>query len=209
MNTPTNHHYVPQHFLAAWSPGGKLINRYLRMAHTGKMHFKKGAGIVNLGSKNNLYVIENTDGQAEFETTIVTALLDTPVPEIVKKVREIGIQSLSSEERRTFSHYVVMLEMRNPRTIALMSLSQAEVEALHAGQTAVSCDTIGAREAAGLLSSVHTGKMVQRASVLPMTSPSPTSCSTARRLRLRHTPLGCCPRPIRLAESASMTGTSL
>lgn len=159
MNTPTNHHYVPQHFLAAWSPGGKLINRYMRIAHTGKMHFRKGAGIVNLGSENDLYVIENTDGRAEFETTIVTALLDTPGAEIVKKVREIGIQSLSSDERRAFSHYVVMLEMRNPRTIALMSLSETEVEALHAGQTAVSGDTVGAREAAGLLSSVHTGKM--------------------------------------------------
>ncbi|CUX61698.1 MULTISPECIES: DUF4238 domain-containing protein [Agrobacterium tumefaciens complex] len=158
MNTPTNHHYVPQHFLAAWSQDGRLVSRYVRIAHTGKLHFRKGAGIVNLGSENDLYVIENTDGRAEFETTIVTALLDTPGAEIVKKARETGIRSLSSEERRTFSHYVVMLEMRNPRTIALMSLSEADVGALHAGQNAVSGDTVGAREAARLLSSIHTGK---------------------------------------------------
>lgn len=130
MSTPSNHHYVPQHFLRTWSTDkeGNKLNRYKKIARTGTVEFKLDVAIRSSASEKNLYVITDGSESAEFETIVMTDQLDTPGAKVIRNVIENGIGNLSQENLITLSKYVTSLEARNPKTIAEMRLSKSDLD---------------------------------------------------------------------------------
>lgn len=159
MNIPKNHHYVPQHFLKSWTTDGKHTNRYKRNPHNNLVDFRRGVGIAKLASRDHLYVVDDGNTRAEFETSIVTTLLDTPGALVVDKVRRSGTCSLSKEELSVFARYVVMLEARNPRTISQMALSHEDMDRIVASQPQSIGTQSTFRAIANKIMSLDTGKL--------------------------------------------------
>jgi hypothetical protein len=129
-NVPHNHHYVPQHFLKAWSvdSDGNKIHRYKWISAANKVEFKIGRSIELSASAHDLYTVSNSTETREFETSIMTARLDTPGSEILQRIRADGIGRLSDAERSAFAHYLVALEGRNPVVMEQMSLSAETID---------------------------------------------------------------------------------
>ncbi len=118
---PRNHHYVPQHFLSAWSvDDGKKTNRYRRIAHTGKVEFRKGVSIVHCASENELYVLSDGINTVNFESSVMNESLDAPGAVVIKKLRTSGLDSLDEKDRFTLANYVICMEARNPKTMDKM-----------------------------------------------------------------------------------------
>lgn len=129
-DAPRNHHYVPQHFLKAWSvdPERNKIHRYKWISAANRVEFKTGRSIELSASAHDLYTLSNSTETHEFETSIMTARLDTPGSEILRKIRDDGIGRLSAAERNAFAHYLVALEGRNPVVMKQMSLSAEMID---------------------------------------------------------------------------------
>ncbi|EGR0744212.1 MULTISPECIES: DUF4238 domain-containing protein [Vibrio] len=121
-NTPKNHHYVPQHFLKAWSSSQSKIHSY-RINPYSKRIEKKPAAIKRSASSENLYKLEFPDGSFEIETLIVTPELDDVGSKLLQKVRESSISWLSRDDLYQFAMYLVCLEARHPDIIAAMDIS--------------------------------------------------------------------------------------
>ncbi|WP_434668005.1 DUF4238 domain-containing protein [Paraburkholderia sp. A3BS-1L] len=133
-NVPHNHHYVPQHFLKAWSvdSSGNKIHRYKWISATNKVEFKTGRSIELSASAHDLYTLSDSTVTREFETSIMTARLDTPGSEILQKIRVDSIGQLSAAERSAFAHYLVALEGRNPMVMEQMHLSAVVIDGIAA-----------------------------------------------------------------------------
>ena len=170
MSVPRNHHYVPEHFLRAWATGQQKtkVNRYRRIAHTGQIEFRCDVSIRSCASEQDLYVISDGTDAAEFETTVMTDQVDTPGAQVIAKVRDNGLASLdngmedsaigrNANELLTLAKYIVSLEVRNPKTIESMQLSEIELqrvcEAASSSGSAASVDELMA-----LLGRIDTGK---------------------------------------------------
>lgn len=140
MSDPVNHHFVPQHFLRAWASNAdkSLIGRYRYIDAINKVVFDGGKSIARVASADNLYTL--TDGQdaAQFETSVMTEALDTPTSPLIEKVRDQGFASLrrrttdsdTLSEAEMFLRYVIALETRNPKTIAVLGMSADEISAM-------------------------------------------------------------------------------
>ena len=98
----SNDHYVPQHFLRAWACNAdkNKIRAYQRIAQTGRVvaSLTKPRSIVSSASQKSLYQITDGVETAEFETTIMTRDVDTPMSEVVLKLRSSGLSSLDQDE---------------------------------------------------------------------------------------------------------------
>ncbi|MEZ2354905.1 DUF4238 domain-containing protein [Caballeronia sp. RCC_10] len=127
---PRNHHYVPKHFLKAWSvdPARQKVHRYKWIPAAGKVEFKRGKPITACASANDLYTLSNSTETHEFESSVMTDLLDTPGSKILRKIRHEGIRQLSATERTLFAQYVVSLEARNPVVMEKMHLSGETID---------------------------------------------------------------------------------
>lgn len=161
MGKPRNHHYVPQYFLRAWSVDGndKKTNRYQRVAHTGKVEFRKDASIRYCASEEDLYVISDGTDSAEFETIVMTEQLDTPGAEVVEKLRISGLGSLNDNgELFTLAKYVTSLEARNPKTIQKMRLSGRDLDAIR-DQNLAYASSVAVNEVVDYFRQLDTGKL--------------------------------------------------
>ena len=127
----SNDHYVPQHFLRAWACDAEQnkIRAYQRIEQTGQVvaYLTKPRSIVSSASQKNLYQITDGVETAEFETIIMTRDVDTPMSDVVLKLRSSGLSSLDQDEMVLLCRYVVILEGRNPEVMKQMQLSAADV----------------------------------------------------------------------------------
>lgn len=143
MSGSGNNHFVPEHFLRAWSVDVEKTktNRYKLITHTGKVKFRLGVSIRFCASEEDLYLITDGVDSAEFETTVMTDQLDTPGARVIEKLRANGLGSLSrgegvagvnrmGNELLTLAKYTVCLEARNPKTIKKMRLSRSDLDML-------------------------------------------------------------------------------
>lgn len=130
VKVPHNHHYVPKHFLKAWSvdPARQKVHGYKWIPLADKVEFKLGKSITACASANDLYTLSNSVETHEFESSVITALLDTPGSKILRKIRREGIRQLSASERSAFARYVVSLEARNPVVMEQMHLSGETID---------------------------------------------------------------------------------
>lgn len=132
----SNDHYVPQHFLRAWACDAekKKIRAYQRIEQTGQVvaNLTKPRSIVSSASQKNLYQITDGVETAEFETSIMTRDVDTPMSDVVLKLRSSGLSSLDQDEIVRLCRYVVILEGRNPEVMNQMQLSAADVGGIFA-----------------------------------------------------------------------------
>lgn len=128
----SNDHYVPQHFLRAWACDAeqKKIYAYRRIEHTGNVDFNpsKPRSIVSSASHENLYQITDGSHTAEFETSVMTRGVDTPMSAVILKLRSSSLSTLNDDEMSLLCRYVVILEGRNPRVIDQMQLSAADLQ---------------------------------------------------------------------------------
>jgi hypothetical protein len=127
----SNDHYVPQHFLRAWACDAeqKKIYAYRRIEHTGEVDFKpnKPRSIVSSASHEDLYQITDGVHTAEFETSVMTRGVDTPMSAVIQKLRGYSLDTLNDDEMSLLCRYVVILEGRNPKVIDQMQLSAADL----------------------------------------------------------------------------------
>ncbi|MGJ7575757.1 DUF4238 domain-containing protein [Variovorax sp. RB2P76] len=133
----SNDHYVPQHFLRAWAcdPEKNKIRAYQRIEQTGKVvaSLTKPRSIVTSASQSDLYQISDGVQTAEFETSIMTRDVDTPMSNVLLKLRSFGLGSLNQEDMLLLCRYVVILEGRNPAVMKQMQLSTTDVGDIFAG----------------------------------------------------------------------------
>jgi len=132
VKVPRNHHYVPKHFLKAWSvdPARQKVHGYKWIPSADKVEFKHGKSITACASAIDLYTLSNSAETHEFESSVMTELLDTPGSKILRKIRHEGIRQLSAMERSVFARYVVSLEARNPVVMEQMRLSGETIDRL-------------------------------------------------------------------------------
>lgn len=130
----SNDHYVPQHFLRAWACDAeqKKINAYRRIEHTGQVDFKpnKQRSIVSSASHQDLYQITDGVRTAEFESSVMTRGVDTPMSNVIFKLRASGLKTLNQDEKKLLCRYLVILEGRNPQVINQMQLSPADLHSI-------------------------------------------------------------------------------
>lgn len=122
MNTPRNHHYVPQHFLKAWQSSRGKIYSYRINPHT-KVGEVKEASIKRSASQNDLYHIAFHDGGFEIETTIINPYIDDHGAELVEQARNTVISEWNNEEKSKLARYIVCLEARHPDVVDAMNIS--------------------------------------------------------------------------------------
>lgn len=123
-NIPINHHYVPQHFLKAWSikGDGDKLYRYRTIHGINKFECKIVSSKKSC-SQENLYTVTLPDGSFEFETIILTRRIDEICHRVLDKARSFGINNLSYREHKELAVYCACLEARHPRTIKKMDIS--------------------------------------------------------------------------------------
>ncbi len=140
MSDPINHHFVPQHFLRAWASNTdkSLIGRYRFIEKIKRVVFDGRKSIARVASLDNLYTLTDGKDSAQFETSVMTEALDTPTSPLIEKVRDQGLASLSLKipasdtlsEAEMFLRYVIALETRNPKTMAVLGMSADEISAM-------------------------------------------------------------------------------
>lgn len=131
----SNDHFVPQHFLRAWATdlNKKKLFGYQRIQQTDAIKFQERS-IVSSASAKNLYQITDGKETAEFETRIMTDAVDTPMSEVIAKLRSVGLAKLSQSDREILARYITILEARNPKVIEQMTLSEVDLEKIMAEQ---------------------------------------------------------------------------
>lgn len=121
-NEPKNHHFVPQHFLKAWSNDKGELVRYRVIQATGKFE-TKSVSVRKTASQEHLYRMNFEDGSFEIESTIVTPYVDEEGHKIITIVRDKSFFSLDDESKRKLAIYITQLIGRHPDTIKLMDVS--------------------------------------------------------------------------------------
>lgn len=126
MTDPIDHHYVPQHFLRAWSiPDDKArLFRFRRIPGIDKFECKK-VSIKNSTYQENLYRIELPDGSFEIESSVITPELDEPGHKAIDLIRTNALSNLARDEQRELAIYLVGLEGRHPDTLKKMDVREA------------------------------------------------------------------------------------
>lgn len=84
VESPRNHHFIPQYFLKAWQHAEGKIFRYRRLPSSGAMEIKSVA-IKRTASIQDLYRINFPDGGFEVESSHVTPLIDEAGHKIIKR----------------------------------------------------------------------------------------------------------------------------
>lgn len=127
----SNDHFVPQHFLRAWATdvNKKKLFGYKRIQQTGEIKFQERS-IASSASAKDLYQITDGKETIEFETRIMTDAVDTPMSEVVARLRSDGLSNLSQTDREKIARYITILEARNPKVIEQMTLTEADLEKL-------------------------------------------------------------------------------
>lgn len=130
----SNDHYVPQHYLRGWAhdENEKKLYSYKLIEYTKKVVFGP-ASIVSSSSKDNLYTISDGENRAEFETSVMTSLVDTPGSQIIAKLRVEKLDNLIVPDLIKLASYISILEARHPDTIAKMTLSEQDVNEIFSG----------------------------------------------------------------------------
>jgi len=120
-NPPKNHHYVPRHFLKAWSFDGKKLYRYKLQPWGGDLEVQK-ASLDGVASEHDLYTVEFPDGRFETETSHVTPQVDVPGFKVLERARSSSVCEFDAEDLRELANYVVLLEARNPKILKIMDI---------------------------------------------------------------------------------------
>ncbi|MCJ2163560.1 MULTISPECIES: DUF4238 domain-containing protein [unclassified Pseudodesulfovibrio] len=119
-NPPKVHHYIPQHFLKEWTSSPGKIYRYRRIGPQKCLEVKEVA-IRKTAFEDNLYKVEFHDGSYEYESCLVTPLIDESGHKMLNKVRGESVFNLSPEQLTSFVRYLTCLEARNPEVIKDMT----------------------------------------------------------------------------------------
>ncbi|EOG7752780.1 DUF4238 domain-containing protein [Vibrio cholerae] len=127
MNTPRNHHYVPQHFLKAWQSSEGKIYSYRVNPYT-KLGEVKEASIKRSASQKDLYHIAFHDGGFEIETTIINPYIDDDGAGLIELARNTVISDWSNEKQLKLARYIVCLEARHPDVVDIMNISLSEIK---------------------------------------------------------------------------------
>jgi hypothetical protein len=137
MNEPTNHHFIPQHFLKAWSSSNKKTFRYRHIKSSNKFEVRE-ASIVNTGSMDNLYSVEFPDGGYQFETDLINPSIDDDGQVILREARESQVKSWGMDKQKRLASYLFYLEARHPEILETMNI-KPELEVLRKKMKAEGC----------------------------------------------------------------------
>ena len=120
-NPPKNHHYVPRHFLKAWSADGNKLYRYKLKPWVGYLEVQR-ASLDRVASEHDLYTVELPDGSFETETSHVTPEVDVPGLKFLEMARLSSVRDFDTKDLRGLANYVVFLEARNPKILNVMDV---------------------------------------------------------------------------------------
>jgi hypothetical protein len=123
LNTPIKHHYIPQHFLKAWEVPEKKgsIYRYRIIKEINKFECKL-TSIKNTAFEKNLYDVNLPDGNFEFESSVVTPMLDEIGKKVLNKIRNTSIRYFSNQDHKDLAVYITCLEARHPEILEAMNI---------------------------------------------------------------------------------------
>jgi len=121
MSQPLNHHYVPRHFLRAWShsEAQNRIYRYRLMPSTGSIECK-AVPTKRTASAIGLYSVRLPDGTLDVESSTVTPKIDEPGHKVLEKARRTPFAALAKADREQLARYIVCLEARHPDVLKMM-----------------------------------------------------------------------------------------
>lgn len=126
-NPPSNHHYVPQHFLRAWQYAPGRVFRYRRLPSGGELEIKPVA-IKRTASIQDLYRIDFADGGFEVESSHITPMIDEAGHKIIQKARGSRVKDWGMADRRQLANTLTLLEARHPDILEAMDVrSELEV----------------------------------------------------------------------------------
>lgn len=117
MNEPKKHHYIPQFYLSGWCASDGRVVYYRRVP--GRVVEGRIAPR-STGFEENLYTLAHLhESVRQAVETEVTADVDNRASVALRKMTAArSAQTLTPDERRAWSQFIVSLPIRNPEAVA-------------------------------------------------------------------------------------------